>query len=278
MNHTEKFNQLMALNKPIKKEKIVLTKIEARKNMNPLQESISKCSIAGNVVSLPPIHDGVLSNYKEVRDAFLKSGAKYKSNTFIFPNDAQPYIDRLMGGEKINLKKEFQFFSTPSDLAEEIVELAEILPAHKVCEPSAGEGAIVKAIVNKCPSLWIDVCELMEINQDILEKNPNTHFICPDFLQIPSTYYGYYDRIVANPPFNKNQDIDHVRQMYKCLKNKGRIVSVVSKHWQHSKNKKETAFRDWLDEIDARIIPVKKGRFKESGTMIETIILVINKP
>lgn len=104
--------------------------------MNPLQESISKCKINGNVLSLPPITEGALTNYAEVKKALLNAGATYKQNTFIFPSDAQPHIDRLMGGEKVNIKKEFQFYGTPDELCDDLVFEAQIEPSHCILEPS----------------------------------------------------------------------------------------------------------------------------------------------
>ena len=245
--------------------------------MTELAESLRKCKVEGNVLYLPSIKEGALKNYNEVKSSLLKAGAKYKSNSFVFPNDAQPYIDKLTGGEKINIKKEFQFFGTSASLADEVVKEADIKKTHKVLEPSAGQGAIVEAITRKVPTLIVDVCELMDINRNVLKQNSNIQFVGEDFLQIPSKYVGYYDRIIANPPFNKNQDIDHIRKMYECLKVKGRLVSIASKHWQTSTNKKETEFREWLKAVGAKISEVDAGRFKESGTNIATCIIVINK-
>lgn len=245
--------------------------------MNELQTSLSKCKIEGNILFLPPMSDGMLPNYNEVRTALLNAGAKYKRNTFVFPNDAQPYIDRLMGGDKVNIKKEFQFFGTPAKLADELVSRADVKKNHKILEPSAGQGAIVDAIVREVPSIWVDCCELMDINGNILAKHSNVHFICEDFLKIPKQYEGYYDRIIANPPFSKNQDIDHIMKMYECLKPKGILVTICSKHFQMSTKKKETAFKEWLDEINAVIEEVPAGEFKESGTNIATCIIIISK-
>ena len=84
-----------------------------------------------------------------------------------------------------------------------------------------------------------------------------------------------FDRIIANPPFNKNQDIDHVKAMYRRLRKGGVLVSITSKHWQVSNNKKETEFRSWLDEVGADVEEIENGAFKESGTMIGGLIIKI---
>lgn len=245
--------------------------------MTELQESLNKCRIEGTTLFLPPISDGALANYNEVRTALLNSGAKYKRNTFVFPNDAKPYIDRLMGGDKVNIKQEFQFFGTPAKLADELVSRVEIKKTHKVLEPSAGQGAIIEAILRVVSIDKIDCCELMDINRNILTGHPCVRFICDDFLNIPTQYDGYYDVIIANPPFNKNQDIDHIKKMYACLKKGGTLVSIASKSWSFGSQKKQVAFREWLDEVGATTEEIENGAFKESGTTVGGFIIVINK-
>lgn len=239
-------------------------------------ESIKRCRVEGNALHLPPISEGPLENYQQVRQALLNAGATYKKNTFVFKSDAQPFIDRLTSGESVNIKKEFQFFPTPDDIADHLVELAELKEADRVLEPSAGQGSIVKAILRKDEAALIECCELMPENADILMK-AGYKVIRNDFMQITDRK-ATYDKIIANPPFTKNQDIDHITKMWECLKPGGRIVSIASKHWQISNNKKEKSFRDWLENIEAEVYPIDRGQFKESGTMIDTCVIVINKP
>lgn len=245
--------------------------------MTELQVSLSKCKIEGNVLFLPSINEGMLHNYNEVRTALLNAGAKYKRNTFIFPNDAQPYIDRLMGGDKVNIKKEFQFFATPPKLADELVRRADINKKHSILEPSAGQGAIVDAIIRKVGNTTVDCCELMDINNSILLYHPNINLIGNDFLLIPKQWNNHYDRIIANPPFNKNQDIDHVMKMYDCLKEGGRLVCICSKSWSFGSQKKQVQFKKWLHDLGAIVEEIENGAFKESGTSVGGFIITINK-
>lgn len=280
MSHTEEFNRLMALNKPAKKEKkqpAIVKQIKERENMNPLQTSISKCTINGNTVNLPFER---LDNYTDVRKALLNAGAKYKNNAFIFPTEAEPYINRLMDSESVNIKKEFQFFATPKKLAETLVAFSGIEDDinASVLEPSAGQGAIINEVLKiKGRTEYVYYCELMDVNRSVLSKIDKTVHLEDDFLNLAICRNHLFDIIIANPPFNKNQDIDHVLKMYKHLKDRGRIVTIMSKHWIDSKNKKETAFREFLEEKEAQIIPIDAGEFKESGTNIATVIVIIDK-
>lgn len=258
-------------------------------------ESLKRCKIEGNTLFLPPISEGPLENYQQVRQALLNAGATYKKNTFVFKSDAQPFIDRLTNGESVNIKKEFQFFPTPDDIADYLVSLAEIQDGMSVLEPSAGHGSIIEAVYrafprymkgpNDAPCVTVDFFELMPENRQVLSKRCNsdpswgsrTSWMGDDFLNPTQQHRGYH-RVIANPPFSKNQDIDHIYQMWQHILPGGRLVSVASKHWQVSDNKKEKNFRQWLKKLKAEIIPIERGQFKESGTMVETCIIVINKP
>ncbi len=232
------------------------------------------CMVHGNVVYLP---EQQLSNYPQVKSALSKAGGKYKQNTFVFPNDAKPYMDLLIGGKKVNIQKEFQFFATPKALASKLARMAFIESGQVVLEPSAGQGAIVQAVNELVSNVKIDVCELMELNQKVLRDTTNTSFICSDFLEIPDGYKNHYDVIIANPPFTGNQDIIHIEKMHECLKKSGRLVTIASNSWRTGSQKKQVAFREWLDEIGADIEDISAGEFKESGTMVGACIVSLWK-
>ena len=102
-------------------------------------------------------------------------------------------------------------------IVNQLVDLAEIQPYQSILEPSAGRGAIVKGILDRYSSdVDIDMCELLDLNYNYLkdnfiEQNSNTslHLLQEkDFLKLPIE--KKYHRIIANPPFNKNQDIKHI--------------------------------------------------------------------
>lgn len=242
------------------------------------RDILNQCSIElNNVVKLPNMQlDRKI--YLEVAKALELIGGKWnrKVQGFVFSTDPSDLLEQISDGTQINLKKQYQFFETPSEIADRLVDLAQIEDHHFTLEPSAGQGAIVKAIIRKIPGKPIDCCEIWSLNRLVLNKIPNVIMVCNDFLNL--TADGCYDRIVANPPFSNNQDIDHVMHMYDCLCPGGKLVSVVSKHWTFSTNTKETKFKEWLDEVGAIRYEIERGAFKTSGTTIETMILVIDKP
>jgi len=243
-------------------------------------EVFKQCSIDGNVIRLPKTDLGK-ELYGEVKTIIESNGGSWtggKVAGFVFKFDPSSIFNKLQSGEKVNNKKKFQFFGTSPELARELVIKAGLnKSSKKILEPSAGQGAIVNAIANALPGTWVDVCENMAENLEILEQHPNVHFICEDFLSIDKKYHNYYDRIIANLPFSNNQDIDHVMKMYECLKPGGRMVSIMSISWKHGTQKKQENFKQWLKEMNAQEEKVPAGAFKKSGTTVETIIITIDK-
>jgi type I restriction-modification system DNA methylase subunit len=257
------------------------------------EEVLQQCTVEDTVVKLPTLKlDRKL--YQEVAKSLELIGGKWKSGKisgFVFQENPEELLKAISQGEKRNLKKEFQFFPTPPAVAERLVELAELKSGDMILEPSAGQGAIIKAIdrelsvlqqVNEKYNLGVTITnkvyayELMPVNRVFLKKIENCELIGEDFL----TEAGktLYDKIIANPPFSKNQDIEHVLKMWECLKPGGMIVTIMSKHWQHCNFKKETAFRNWLTDVNADIHEIEAGAFKESGTIVGSCIVVIDKP
>jgi len=244
------------------------------------EEVLQQCTVELNVVKLPKVQLD-RKEYLEVNKALQLIGGKWKGGKisgFVFNSDPTELLSQIANGEKRNLKKEFQFFATPESLADELVSYAKITDVCKILEPSAGQGAIVKSINKVLPGKEVDCYELMPINQTFLSKIETVNFLSDDFLNPNGSGQITYDKIIANPPFSKNQDIEHLKEMYKRLNPGGRIVSITSKHWENSRNSKETNFRDWLQELEAEVYEIESGSFKESGTMIGGNIVVINKP
>lgn len=249
-------------------------------DMNNVEDVLKNCTIEGNVVKLP---EGQLDRktYLDTKNKLEKIGGKWKGGKiagFVFESDPSELLGRVAGGENVNLKKEFQFFETPAELADYLVELSGLKDRPEdceVCEPNAGRGAIIRAIQRLFPNQFVWAIELMDANRDFLRTLPGVSlYEEPDFLKTK----GQFDIIIANPPFSKNQDIDHVTHMYECLEPEGRLVSVVSNHWINVNNSKEVAFQEWLAEVGASVHEVAEGTFKKSGTMVASSILVIDKP
>ncbi len=187
-------------------------------------------------------------------------------------SDMEQGLQRTMLG---NRKAFNDFFPTPDETANEVVELADIEPGMEVLEPSAGNGMLADAIRERGGN--VDAVEMASQLRDILrEKGHN--LVGNDFLEM--TPDKQYDRIVMNPPFSRNQDIEHVNHAYSMLRPGGRLVAIVSSMTGDRLDRKNKDFRDFLNTIDAEEQLLPSDAFKSSmnPTGVSTKVLIIDKP
>ena len=158
------------------------------------------------------------------------------------------------------------YFPTPDVVIEDMVGEAEIEDDMRVLEPSAGDGRIIRAIQDGHPDLTITG---YEINPD---RARDAGVRCFDFMQVWPV--DDYDRVIMNPPFSHGRWYKHVLHAYKFLKPGGRLVAIIPNGAINKKYQEEwnLMMRGFVNEI-----PLPKGTFKGSGTMIETRILVVEK-
>lgn len=243
---------------------------------NVVLDILGECKVEENILYLP---DRQLerADYMAVNKVLEELGGKWnrKAKGHIFDHCPEDEIETvILTGEITDKKKEFQFFPTPRDIAEILCDMAEITPESKVLEPSCGMGNLADVIYERNPSLLY----AMELNEEMgkhLCSKPYSSVVGQDFLEYEN--YGGYDRIIMNPPFSKQQDIDHALKAYEILADGGILVSVMSISILFRSNKKAVAFREFLEEHDAEIVELPEGAFKESGTMVRTCVVKIKK-
>lgn len=242
-----------------------------------VEEILKHCSLENNVLKLPKVQFNKKS-YAEAKKWIEEAGGSWqggKVQGFTFPFNAERVFNILHAGKRCNLQQDFQFFSTPPEVADWLVMLAGgIREDEKVLEPSAGTGAIVDAIHRSCKDVIVDCFELMPENKEILSKKYNINILGDDF-----TAYNLekYDKIIANPPFSKNQDIKHIKRMYEHLNEGGTVASITSNHWKLGNENECVLFREWLTSVRGKVYDIEKGAFKDSGTGIETSAIIIKK-
>ncbi len=239
-----------------------------------VKDILKQCKIDDKAVFLPDIQlDRKL--YQDVAKKIELIGGKWnrKLKGFLFIEDPLELFNDICNGDKRNIQKEFQFFETPELIADRVIELACINEDHKVLEPSAGRGALIKALNRIYPNKTIDCFELMDLNRKFLIKINNAKILGEDFIEANKLKY---DRVIANPPFNKYQYIDHVYKMYESLNINGKLVVIVPTSFLTNSTKKEKEFKIFVENNASAIINVEKGAFKSSGTLIETLILVFD--
>jgi len=228
----------------------------------------------GNVYYLPKMQLD-RSMYTKVNKVLEILGGKWnrKQKGHIFETSIDDRIDDIiLTGEIIDKKKELQFFETPENIALQICELANIKPDSTVLEPSAGRGAILK-VAEEYYSRHLFWSELDDYNASHIYIGKK---IGKNFLEIEPDEIKF-DRIIMNPPFSRQQDIDHVTHALKFLKDDGILVSVISASIKFRTNKKTKDFLGCINEYETEIIDLPAKSFASSGTMVNTIILKVDK-
>ncbi|WP_421220408.1 LPD38 domain-containing protein [Aeromonas enteropelogenes] len=167
------------------------------------------------------------------------------------------------------------FFPTPEEYAADLVERLGIEPGMVVLEPSAGHGMLAEAA--RDAGATVEAVELAGDLRDILQEK-GFSLVGDDFME--TTPSQRYDAVIMNPPFSNDMDIDHVRHAFGHLKPGGRLAAIVSSMAGQRSNKKNKAFREWLDDLGASEEMMPEGAFKGSlnPTSVRTKIITIEKP
>jgi predicted RNA methylase len=210
------------------------------------------------------------------------AGGKWnrKAGAHLFDGDAAEAIDPvLLTGEVVSRKQQFGYFPTPAPIVQQLIELADLRPGQLALEPSAGRGAIAYPMAEA--GAIVDCYEVQDDNHEQLIANRPTmdrpvQCTVGDFLSIPP--YPIYDRVVMNPPFARQADIQHVTHAYRFLKPGGRLVAVMSNGVTFRNTAAYREFRALLEGAGGAIHPLPDDAFKESGTGVTTVIAVIPKP
>ena len=201
---------------------------------------------------------------------------KYKC--FVFGEDVKETLEYYLHNgvtvtERYKWQEETQFYPTPKNVAEHLVELAEIKEGNSVLEPSAGTGNLLDPISVKCDILAIE--PLME-NSDVLRRKGYNHSVCT-FEEFKEHTTQEFDRVVMNPPFSGQRDIKHVLMAYDMLKPGGILVGIISENALYYQTELSEGFRKFLKNHKGIVESVPSRSFEESGTTIEVVIVKLVK-
>jgi hypothetical protein len=190
--------------------------------------------------------------------------------------DRQRQEDLRRRLEDVRFARIAGYFVTPDPVIARMLDLAGIRndPCVSVLEPSAGSGNILDCVRRTYPDVTLDAFEIAPALREILKLKgyglKGGDFLEPDPEPV-------YDQIVMNPPFEKEQDIIHVTRALEWLRPGGRLVAVMSGSTESRSTKRAQAFRELVADHGGWFEDLPAGAFKESGTGVSTVLVVIEK-
>lgn len=222
------------------------------------------------------------TEYVAVNKVLELAGGKWntKAKAHLFPDSAEAALEPvMMTGEITDVKRQFQFFETPPELADQMIAAADVRKDDRCLEPSAGGGRIASRMLRISP--WVDCVELMTANAEALDASRPAYreVYCGDFLDWAAHALAVvdgpwrYDKIVMNPPFARQADARHFLAATKLLKPTGRIVAIASAAVGFRETPAYQEMRRWVDERGGVVEALPSGTFRESGTMVNTVLI-----
>jgi len=244
--------------------------------------------------SLVKIVSGQLERklYTDVNKVLEEIGGKWSRSAkgHVFETSVDVTRERLDGvilsGEIAPLKKNGCFW-TPPALAATVAALARLRQGQRILEPNGGSGALVDAILDTLGTPHISTTiRVLEINESLavqlrdkyIVDQPTVIVDQTDFLTWTCEAPEYlYDRIVMNPPFENRADAKHVLHAWSLLKPGGWLVAIMSAGAGFRREDEYQQIRLLISRYGS-IEKLPEGSFKESGTGVNTVLVILDKP
>jgi hypothetical protein len=199
------------------------------------------------------------------------------------------------------------FVRTPAALADDLVsghrDMGAFPPGARVLEPSAGDGAIVRAILENDADVHVVAVEPNGERADALDaldvEYPGrvtvyrgtfeqfTDYIescrAPGMSDADQVAMGEpFDAVIMNPPFgDSTRDLvwmGHVRGAWDLLRPGAVLVSIVPPSYEFRSDRKHRDFRTWAESNGATFDKLPGQPFKESGTGTSAGVLTVRTP
>lgn len=162
----------------------------------------------------------------------------------------------------------WQLFPTPEDVAERMIDAADLSPGLLVLEPSAGTGNLVRAILARGAD--VVACEIApKVAEQFALDFPSASLVVGDFLaQSVESLGGPFARVVMNPPFHRGDDARHILHAAEMVAPGGVLVGLCYEG---------RAFREELLDWCSSWERLPPNSFKEAGTRADVIMVTMRR-
>lgn len=233
-----------------------------------LVDKIGKAERRGAKISVPWQFESAYDKQKRLSAMGIETPAELRAaiRELVSLREAPKEADKIKEMERKMIGRAndgLDFFPTPANIADEMIEAADIKEGMSVLEPSAGWGHIADRIRES--GIEPDVVELSNNRKELLEAK-GYNVIESDFMDVN----GNYDRIIMNPPFSDRRDMAHIQHAYDLLKPDGRLVAIMGEGVFFGQDKKAQSFREWFERIGGTDEKLEAGTFNDSSLPVNT--------
>jgi hypothetical protein len=252
--------------------------------------------LAGAVADYRTVRVPVVTNrrvYVEVDEVLsrLAGGGRWDSSerAHVYHRDPRPDLERLTGERVMPppsavLDKELSYWATPPALAAQVAEVVAGLPAGaRVLEPSAGDGALARAILTANPGVCLVCVEVDPGRQRVLERAGFNVHRCPFETYASEDYHApRCAAVVMNPPFTAPGDryawTLHLELAWSLLAPGGHLRAIVPASLGYGRQRRIAAVRGLINDNGGSWSDAPDEAFKASGTSVRTLIVEATKP
>jgi hypothetical protein len=250
------------------------------------REILALAEVDGNHVRLI----GQLSrpDYVTVNKAIEALGGKWnrKAAAHVFADDPADAIGQFLDGGPLAkpARTAEGYVPTPAHIATSVLEghsrVGDLLAGSAVLEPSAGDGAFVRAILTANPYIAVVAVEPNRQRLAKVEQCHRVHRVAGTLEDFAAATTERFDAVVMNPPFAVPGQptiwIDHVRLAFGLLADGGRLVAIVPAGLVYRQDRRHREMRDLVAEHGGfEMLP--EDAFTSSGTSIRTAVLWLDR-
>lgn len=211
--------------------------------------------------------------YKAVNAVLKDLGGKWKggkTQAHVF-EEGTDRLDLAISTGRFFSHKDFGFFPTPDDVAEELIQIANLHPGQRVLEPSAGTGRLAKKVADIVGPDHVNCVEIEPTRAHQLRSMGFAQVTTGDFLKMDPQ--PIFDAVIMNPPFGRGLEFLHVEHAMRWVRPGGTVTAIVSPHYRVANSPTARSFREKVQAACDDPVQLDPGRFKSSGTTIATDIL-----
>ncbi|MEV6256730.1 class I SAM-dependent methyltransferase [Nocardia sp. NPDC051929] len=231
------------------------------------------------------------ADYRKINRVIESMGGKWnrRAQAHIFPDDPTETIAAAVArGTTPNTDRKVleAYFATPEQLARHIVAgehsgIAALAPGAHVLEPSAGDGALVRAILATNPNVQVTAVEPDRERAAAIAYDPRVTIVVASFEEFAATATPGYAGVVMNPPFalpgRPTVWMDHLYTAWDLLDDGGQLLALAPNNYTYRTDRDHRAMREFItDHGGYETVPA--GAFTTSGTEVDTVLLHARRP